>query len=178
MLVGQRAQALRQQRPIAHPQRELAHPGAHRGAIHADPVAAIEVGEIAEGARVERVTREYELEGGGLVLQVGENEPAVSADEHQAAGDAHRGVALAARLEPAELVADLGECVVAVEAVRGPGACRQPLLLCEPLRALLGDEVAGNRLGGSFRRGGGFTARVHADIVLSGSRVRQGRQAF
>jgi hypothetical protein len=107
-------------------------------------------------------------------VEVREHEPAVAADERDAPRHPHGGVGLAAGLEAAELLANLGERVVAVEPVGRAAAGGQALLLGEPLRALRGDEVLPAGLGRGFRSGG-FTARVHAGILPFEPRVRQGR---
>jgi len=76
--VGQRAEALREQLELVDPDRELALVGGDDGPLDADPVAEVEVGEVVEALAADFATGDDQLDLAGLVLQVGEVEPAVA----------------------------------------------------------------------------------------------------
>ena len=65
----------------------LAH---RRHALGPDPVAEVEVAEVVVVLLADVLARDHQLDPAGAVAQVGEDQPAVAADQHQPPGDPHR----------------------------------------------------------------------------------------
>ena len=117
-LVGQRAQRLRQELESVDLHRELALAGGHHGAFGADPVAEIEVGKVIEPLVTDDGLGDEELQLARAIAQGGEDQLALLAQQHRPPRDADPDLGLDARLECSVPVADLRQCVRAVEAVR------------------------------------------------------------
>jgi len=80
-LVRQRAQRLREELTALDVDRLLARPRDHDRAFDADPVADVELREVREALRPEVVSRRVELNAAGLIVEVGEDEAAVTAQQ-------------------------------------------------------------------------------------------------
>ena len=121
----------------------------HHGALDTDPVAEIELVELLVRLRADLVARDEELHGAGLVAHRGERELALPADQQDPARDAHRRVGLGAGLEGAELVAELAERPIAVEAnrVRVDALRAQLFDVGDPSRPLAGNVERGLLVG-------------------------------
>ncbi len=89
-LVGQRAQALADQPPIAHHQRAGARPAAAHRTAHLDQVAEVDgVGEVRGRALFEQRIVKQQLDFAGPVAQLGEQHAAVVADAQHPPGHRH-----------------------------------------------------------------------------------------
>jgi hypothetical protein len=148
VLVGQRPQRLGQQGERLHAHGQLAAARDDHRARDADPVAAVQRGEVGLQRVADVGVRDQQLDLGRPVVQVGEHQPAVAAQRHHPSGDAHAFAGLGSGGQVAAALAQLPERAVGVVArgvrLDAPGA--QRVELGEPLRALGGDEVLGGRV--------------------------------
>jgi hypothetical protein len=143
VLVGQRAQRLREQGHPIGPDRELAGTGRDDRARRTHPVAPVELLDVGEGRGADELAGDEQLDLPGLVVQRREHGATVAADQHEPSGDRDTRARDAVGSELAGLGAHLRDGVVASEAdrVRLDIAGTQPLELLEPVRALGSDEV-------------------------------------
>ena len=135
VLVGRRQQRLGQQRELADADGELAAPGGHHGPGDADPVAAVQLVEVAVHRGADDGGVDEELDGPGAVAQRGERQPALAADELQPAGDVDLVLGDLVGSQPGVSGPDAGRGGVGGVAVRVAGAACL-VGLAEPLLAL------------------------------------------
>ncbi len=139
-LRGQRPDRLAQQPRRAREHRQLAPAAGHDAALEAHPVADVDRPGVGEPLLPHLRPRGHDLEEPALVLEAQEDQAAVVALEHHAAGHVHDDLGLGPGLERPELLADLGQRVVArirdrvgVDAARAEGLDLReapPPLLC------------------------------------------------
>ena len=103
VLLGQRAQALRQRAPLVHAQAELAPAAREDLAVDGDHVAQVAVGDRRQARLAEHVEGRVQLQPARAVGQVEEDGLAVAAAAADAARDPQRLAGLGAGLELAEL---------------------------------------------------------------------------
>ena len=88
VLVGRRAQRLREQREAVEPERQLAAAGAEHGAVGADQVAEVEVEQPRHGLLAEHVDARHQLDPARAVDDVEERRLALAAARGEAPRDA------------------------------------------------------------------------------------------
>ena len=135
VLVGRRQQRLGQQRELPDADGELTAPGGHHGPGDADPVAAVQLVEVAVHRGADDGGVDEELDGPGAVAQRGEGQPALAADELQPAGDVDLVLGDLVGSQPGVSGPDAGRGGVGGVAVRVAGAACL-VGLAEPLLAL------------------------------------------
>ena len=99
--VGKRTHGLGQQLKALHLDTQLALARRHHRAVHADPVAKIEVGERREPFVADDGLRHEQLNFVVAVAHGGEDQLAGIAHQHDATGDGHFDVGFGAGLERA-----------------------------------------------------------------------------
>ena len=115
---GKGAQALGQQLEARQAHRQLAVVGAHNRSPHADPVAEVEVGEVAQRLLADLITGDHQLDRSGLVAQLGKDQPAVAALGHQPPRQPHHILGHGARRQLAVGASDRCGGAVTVKADR------------------------------------------------------------
>ena len=148
----QRAQGLARHLPAGGHDRQLAAARGDDPALDEDVVAEVDVG-LPRGQRVlaHLGEAEHDLQAGAdALLQGGEGELAGVPDEDDAAGDPDDVLRLLTGLQPAPLLADLGEGVGARDGhgVRLATAGEHPVALLAPDPQLLGQVGLGRGRGG------------------------------
>ena len=116
-LVGRRAKALGEERPVRDPQRQLALAALERGALDADDVAEVEAGERCVPVAQVGLAR-LELDLARAVDEVEEGDLSHVAVGGDPPGDAVRGLGLLAVLQAVVFGADGRDLHAAVELVR------------------------------------------------------------
>ena len=116
--VGQRLPVRRQQLPRGDAQRQLAAARADRLALDADHVPQRDAGDAPEDLIRQHVDRRQQLQAPGTILDVEEDELALTAPGHDATGEAVARAGLGARLELLVGGADVGDRGASREPVR------------------------------------------------------------
>lgn len=124
-LVGERAHRFRQQLEVLHLHAQLALASGHDRAVHAHPVAEVEVAQRLERFVADDGFGDEQLHFVVAVAHRGEDELAGVAHQHHAPGDGHLGLGFGAGIEGAVLRAVRRACWCD-RTGRGTG-CPQPL---------------------------------------------------
>ena len=115
-LVGELPARLGQKDPLRGQHRQLAPPGAHDLAAHADPVAQVERAELLEALGDTGLG--HRLDASSRVLERAEGELAHRPPEHEPPGDGHLDAAVLAGRQRPEPLLELRRLGRAVEAIR------------------------------------------------------------